>query len=53
MYRQHLHDCWPADYRANVKFKGAAQEYKLVVAEVWHKYGGQWKLVHYQETEIK
>src|SRR3954464_1435057 len=42
-----------ADYRANVKFKGAAQEYKLVVAEVWHKYGGQWKLVHYQETEIK
>src|SRR3954470_8820944 len=36
-----------ADYRANVKFKGAAQEYKLVVSEVWQKRGGDWKLVHY------
>ncbi|MFL6300338.1 MAG: nuclear transport factor 2 family protein [Terriglobales bacterium] len=42
-----------ADYRANVKFKGAAQEYKLLVAEVWQKRGGEWKLVHYQETEVK
>src|SRR4051812_8178310 len=42
-----------ADYRANVKFKGAAQEYKLVVSEVWQKRGGGWKLVHYQETEVK
>jgi ketosteroid isomerase-like protein len=42
-----------ADYRANVKFKGAAQEYKLLVAEVWEKRGREWKLVHYQETEVK
>jgi len=42
-----------ADYRANVKFKGAAQEYKLVVSEVWEKRGRDWKLVHYQETEVK
>jgi ketosteroid isomerase-like protein len=42
-----------ADYRANVKFKGAAQEYKLIVAEVWEKRGSEWKLVHYQETEVK
>ena len=42
-----------ADYRANVKFKGAAQEYKLLVSEVWQKRGAEWKLVHYQETEVK
>jgi ketosteroid isomerase-like protein len=42
-----------ADYRANVKFKGAAQEYKLLVSEVWEKRGADWKLVHYQETEVK
>jgi len=42
-----------ADYRATVKFKGAAQEYKLVVSEVWEKRGRDWKLVHYQETEVK
>ena len=42
-----------ADYRANVKFKGAAQEDKLVVSEVWQKHGNDWKLVHYQETEVK
>ena len=41
------------DYRANVKFKGAAQEYKLLVAEVWEKRRSEWKLVHYQETEVK
>ena len=41
------------DYRANVKFKGTAQEYKLAVSEVWQKRGGEWKLVHYQETEVK
>jgi hypothetical protein len=42
-----------ADYRATVKFKGAAQEYKLLVSEVWQKRGSAWKLVHYQETEVK
>jgi len=42
-----------ADYRANVKFKGAPKEYKLAVSEVWQKLGGEWKLVHYQETEVK
>jgi len=42
-----------ADYRATVKFKDAAQDYKLLVAEVWQKRGSEWKLVHYQETEVK
>jgi hypothetical protein len=42
-----------ADYRANVKFKGDAKEYKLLVSEVWQKLAGEWKLVHYQETEVK
>jgi hypothetical protein len=42
-----------ADYRANVKFKGDAKEYKLLVSEVWQKRGAGWKLVHYQETEVK
>ena len=42
-----------AGYRANVKFEGVAQEYKMVVSEVWQKRGSEWKLVHYQETEIK
>jgi hypothetical protein len=42
-----------ADYRANVKFKGDAKEYKLLVSEVWQKRGGEWKLAHYQETEVK
>jgi hypothetical protein len=42
-----------ADYRANVKFKGDAKEYKLLVSEVWQKRGAEWKLVHYQETEVK
>jgi hypothetical protein len=42
-----------ADYRANVKFKGDAKEYKLLVSEVWQKRGADWKLVHYQETEVK
>ena len=42
-----------ADYHATVKFKGTANEYKLAVSEVWQKRGGEWKLVHYQETEVK
>ena len=42
-----------AQYRADVQFKGAPQAYKLVVTEVWQKHGSEWKLVHYQETEVK
>jgi ketosteroid isomerase-like protein len=42
-----------AQYRADVQFKGAPQPYKLVVTEVWQKRGAEWKLVHYQETEVK
>ena len=42
-----------ARYRADVQFRGAPQPYKLVVSEVWQKRGVEWKLVHYQETEVK
>jgi hypothetical protein len=42
-----------AQYRADVQFKGAPQAYKLVVTEFWQKRGAEWKLVHYQKTEIK
>lgn len=42
-----------AQYRADVQFKGAPSAYKLVVTEVWQKRGAEWKLVHYQETEVK
>ena len=42
-----------AQYHADVQFKGAPQPYKLVVTEVWQKRGAEWKLVHYQETEVR
>ena len=42
-----------AQYRADVQFHGMSQQYKLVVSEVWAKRGDDWKLVHYQETEVK
>jgi hypothetical protein len=42
-----------AQYRADVQFHGMAQPYKLVVSEVWQKRGSEWKLVNYQETEVK
>ena len=42
-----------ATYRATVRFHGAAQPDNVDVSEVWVKRGGEWKLVHYQETEIK
>ena len=42
-----------AQYCADVQFKGPPKAYKLVVTEVWQKRGAEWKLVHYQETEVK
>ncbi len=42
-----------AMYDATVAFQGAPQVYKIVVSEVWRKSGKEWKLVHYQETEVK
>jgi ketosteroid isomerase-like protein len=32
---------------------GKAMHYTLAVAEVWVKRGSDWKLLHYQETEMK
>jgi hypothetical protein len=42
-----------ARYHADVYFKGAPHPYRLAVSEVWQKRGSEWKLVHYQETEVK
>jgi hypothetical protein len=44
-----------AQYKAVVEVPSASstQKYNLVVSEVWQKHGSDWKLVHYQETEIK
>jgi len=42
-----------AQYSADVQFKGEPKPYKLVVSEVWQKRDAKWKLVHYQETEVK
>ena len=42
-----------ATYRATVRFHGAAQPDNVDVSEVWVKRGSEWKIVHYQETEIK
>ena len=44
-----------AQYKAVVELPSASstQKYNLVVSEVWQKRGSDWKLVHYQETEIK
>jgi hypothetical protein len=32
---------------------GKAKQYTLAVSEVWVKRGNDWKLLHYQETEMK
>ena len=44
-----------AIYRANVEFSmgGPSMKGDLAVSEVWVRHGKEWKLVHYQETEIK
>src|SRR5882724_2586651 len=42
-----------ARYRAAVQFHGSPEKYNLAVSEVWQKRGAEWKLVHYQETEVK
>jgi hypothetical protein len=42
-------------YKAVVDFtaEGKQRRFTLAVAEVWVKRGNDWKLLHYQETEIK
>jgi hypothetical protein len=44
-----------ATYTATLEFKtdGAPQQFKLAVTEVWVKRGKEWKLLHYQESEVK
>jgi hypothetical protein len=44
-----------ADYHAEVELPsaGSTQKYTLVVSEVWQKRGAEWKLLHYQESEVK
>ena len=42
-------------YKAEVDFTAEGQKMHVVVAivEVWVKRGNDWKLLHYQETEVK
>src|SRR5262245_30053855 len=44
-----------AMYRASVEFasSGGPAQGTMVVSEVWIRRGPEWKLVHYQETEVK
>jgi uncharacterized protein (TIGR02246 family) len=38
---------------ADIGPAGKAKQYTLAVTEVWVKRGNDWKLLHYQETEMK
>lgn len=43
-------------YHATMRYKigtGAVQESKMYASDLWVKRAGEWKSLHYQETEIK
>lgn len=43
-------------YHATMRYKigtGAVQEAKLYASDLWVKRAGEWKSMHYQETEVK